>query len=324
VAMILLTVNIGQLTAQVNAADCMLDFINNHAMLASIYISLAIEASGLLHSVYLVQIAFAKLSGTPVNSNEPPRAGVKLALFWGRVVMSLGILGFALAVQLDALFKGWTNMWAAVPAGAAIPIVFLLLGFVGIMEGMQIAAFAVVKQDESEYRDTHKIAHANCQLLFKGKNLGRFLIGRQLLVCASMFVAARVFSINKGHPEVSRASERRSAHQRPPFLAQHPHPFARALADLRRLHLLRGVLRLPGLHQHGPARRRHHDHHRLPHLAHHRRRLAARVHEQPRDLLRDPRVPLPRVHRPLRRVVGARLRAQAPPRLRLPARRREA
>ena len=39
---------------------------NNHAMLASIYISLAIEASGLLHSVYLVQIAFSKLSGTPV------------------------------------------------------------------------------------------------------------------------------------------------------------------------------------------------------------------------------------------------------------------
>ncbi|GMI52326.1 hypothetical protein TeGR_g772, partial [Tetraparma gracilis] len=118
VAMILLTVNIGQLTAQVNAADCMLDFINNHAMLASIYISLAIEASGLLHSVYLVQIAFAKITGKTIESNEPPRTGVTQALFWGRVVMSLGILAFALAVQLDALFKGWTNMWAAVPAGA--------------------------------------------------------------------------------------------------------------------------------------------------------------------------------------------------------------
>ena len=94
-------------------------------------------------------------------------------------------------------------------------IVFLvLLPFVGIMEGMQIAAFAVVKLDEEEYKNTHKIAYANCQLLFAGKNLGRFLIGRQLLVCASMFVAARIFSINSGHPEVSPPRERSEARAR--------------------------------------------------------------------------------------------------------------
>ena len=82
-------------------------------------------------------------------------------------------------------------------------IVFaVLLPFVGVMEGMQIAAFAVVKLDEEEYKNTHKIAHANCQLLFKGDNLGRFLIGRQLCVCACMFVAARCFSINKGHEDI--------------------------------------------------------------------------------------------------------------------------
>jgi len=206
VAMILTTIILGQLTSQVNAATCMLDFLDNHFMLFCTYFSLAIEMTGLLHSVYLVQYVFSYMSGKPIETNEPPRDAGKNVLFWGRVLMSLAILGFALAVVLDALFKGWTNMWDGVPAGASIPIVIVLLILVGIMEGMQIAAFAVVKLDDSEYRSSYKIAAANCDLLFKGNNLGKFLIGRQVLVCTSMFVAARCFSINKEHEDIIAGS----------------------------------------------------------------------------------------------------------------------
>jgi len=201
VAMILMTVNLGQLTAQVNAADCMLDFINNHFMLFSTYFSLGIEFSGLLHGVYLVQYAFSAITGKPVATKEEPRNGVQNVFFWGRVLMSLAILGFALAVTIDALFKGWTTMWDGIPPVASIFIVIALLGFVGIMEGMQIAAFAVVKLDRESY-SSYSIATANCDLLFKGTNLGRFLIGRQLCVCACMFIAARCFTIDKEHPEI--------------------------------------------------------------------------------------------------------------------------
>ena len=88
-AMILVTVNLGQLTAQVNAADCMLDFINNHFMLFSTYFSLAIEYSGLLHSVYLVQYIFSAITGQPIETNEPERSGFKSLLFWGRVLLRL-------------------------------------------------------------------------------------------------------------------------------------------------------------------------------------------------------------------------------------------
>jgi hypothetical protein len=70
IAMILTTIILGQLTAQVNAANCMLDFINNYFMLFSTYLSLFIEFSGLLHSVYLVQIGFSKLTGQRIHSNE--------------------------------------------------------------------------------------------------------------------------------------------------------------------------------------------------------------------------------------------------------------
>ena len=56
---------LGQLTAQVNAADCMLDFINNYFMIFTTHVSLLIEKSGLLHSVYLVNIIFSMISGKP-------------------------------------------------------------------------------------------------------------------------------------------------------------------------------------------------------------------------------------------------------------------
>ena len=41
--------------------------------------------------------------------------------------MSLAILGFALAVTFDALFKGWTTMWDGIPPVASIFIIIILL-----------------------------------------------------------------------------------------------------------------------------------------------------------------------------------------------------
>ena len=79
------------------------------------------------------------------------------------------------------------------------------------MEGMQIAAFAVVKLDKESY-SSYKIATANLDLMFYKDNLPRFLIGRQLCVCACMFIAARCFTIDKDHPEVRAVLRSGSLH----------------------------------------------------------------------------------------------------------------
>jgi len=197
VAMILTTIMIGQLTAQVNAANCMLDFINNYFMLFSCYVSLGIEFSGLLHCVYLVQMMFSKLTGTPIESNEPPRSTLQNAFFWARVVMSVAILAFCLAVTLVALFDGKTGMWQGVPPYVSVILLFVLMCIVGMMEGMQIALFAVVNLPEEELGQ-HMIAAKNCQLTFKGHNLQRFLIGRQIFVATLTFVIARIATPNYG------------------------------------------------------------------------------------------------------------------------------
>jgi len=81
IALILLTVMMGQLTAQVSAATSMLDFTNNGFLLLCTYLSLGIEATGLLHCTYAAQFAIARISGTPKVSAEAPLLGWRLITF---------------------------------------------------------------------------------------------------------------------------------------------------------------------------------------------------------------------------------------------------
>eukprot|EP00977_Amphora_coffeiformis_P003344 scaffold620_cov169-Amphora_coffeaeformis.AAC.14 len=195
VALILTTITIGQLTSQINAASCMLDFVNNWFMYITTHLSLAIEKSGLLHAVYLVQILFSSVTGEPIKSTEPPRTGFQSIMFWLRVSFSVVILGIAFAVTLAALFDGKTAMWEGVPESVSVILFFVLMSFVGLMEGMQIALFAVVNLPLEELK-SHPTAFANCQLTFRDQNLQAFLIGRQICVTICMFVVARITKID--------------------------------------------------------------------------------------------------------------------------------
>ena len=85
--------------------------------------------------------------------------------------MSTGLLIFAFAVTLAGLFDGKTTMWDGVPSGLAVVIFFALMAVVGMLEGMQIAFFAVAKLRESE-RGDKPFAKRTCELLFRngGRN----------------------------------------------------------------------------------------------------------------------------------------------------------
>eukprot|EP00550_Attheya_septentrionalis_P009134 CAMPEP_0198285646 /NCGR_PEP_ID=MMETSP1449-20131203/4894_1 /TAXON_ID=420275 /ORGANISM="Attheya septentrionalis, Strain CCMP2084" /LENGTH=504 /DNA_ID=CAMNT_0043983133 /DNA_START=164 /DNA_END=1678 /DNA_ORIENTATION=+ len=197
VAMILFTAMVGQLMSQVNAAHCMLDYLNNHSALITIWVALAIEFSGLLHASYLMQMLVAKVSGHTIESLESPRTRMQNIFFWSRCFMSVTILGLCFAVTLEALFQGKTTMWDGVPNAVSVFLFFLLMSVVGLLEGMQIAFFAVAKVCKSD-RGDNPIAFKTCELLFKGQglNLPGFMIGRQLCVVACFFIIARVTTIN--------------------------------------------------------------------------------------------------------------------------------
>eukprot|EP00527_Entomoneis_sp_CCMP2396_P004897 CAMPEP_0198140040 /NCGR_PEP_ID=MMETSP1443-20131203/3263_1 /TAXON_ID=186043 /ORGANISM="Entomoneis sp., Strain CCMP2396" /LENGTH=255 /DNA_ID=CAMNT_0043802349 /DNA_START=96 /DNA_END=859 /DNA_ORIENTATION=+ len=110
-AMILFTCMIGQLQTQVNASHCMLDYLNDPFATFTVWVAVGIEASGLLHASYLIQIIVAKLAGKEIESNEPPREGLTMAIFWTKVLGSCAALTFAFVVTLAALFDGKTTMW---------------------------------------------------------------------------------------------------------------------------------------------------------------------------------------------------------------------
>jgi Silicon transporter len=101
-------------------------------------------------------------------------------------------------------------MWAGVPEAVSAIIFFVLMCFVGMMEGLQIALFAVVNMSAEELESKSSIAFKNYQLTFRGENLQVFLIGRQICVTICMFVIARIttLAVKVGeHPNIFGVSD---------------------------------------------------------------------------------------------------------------------
>ena len=197
IASVLVNVNIGQLTAQCNASHCMLDYINTHFMTFTLYVTLIIEATGVMHVCYLIRDCFYWASGKPVETNEPPRTPTQALFHWGRVVFSIIVLVFALAVTITAILQDKTTMWEGVPKGVSLVFLFSLMCVIGMLEGMQIAFFAVSKLPASE-RGSHPMAIKTCELLFRGegRNLPGFMVGRQMTVTLCFFILGRCITVN--------------------------------------------------------------------------------------------------------------------------------
>jgi len=197
IAMVLQNVVVGQLTSQCNASQMMLDYINTHFMTFTYAVAAGIEVSGVMHSSYLISMIVHAAAGKPVESNEPPKTGATFAFFWLRVLFSCAVLIFGLAVTIEALYRGKTSAWEGLPETVSLILFFVLMCCVGLLEGMQIAFFAVSKLPKSE-RGSSPMALRTCECLFKngGKNLPGFMCGRQMTVTLCFFIIARVTTIN--------------------------------------------------------------------------------------------------------------------------------
>jgi len=209
-AVFFMTAMIGKISAQVNASRCMLDYVNNYFAYFTMQFAKLIEVTGLLHCCYPVQIFFAKAAGQPLVSKEPPRTETQNYFFWGRVVVSTGILIFAFAVTLSALFNGQTTMWEGVPSWLTVILFFAFMAVVGMLEGMQIAFFAIANMTEEE-RAKSVWAKKTCNVLFEGdgRNLAGFMIGRQMCVTLCFFIIARVTTVklNPGDANIFGVSD---------------------------------------------------------------------------------------------------------------------
>ena len=194
--MIIFTCVLGQLHTQVNATHCMIDFINNYFALFTLYTTMVIEFTGVMHAAYLIQNIMSAASGKPIISNEEPKTGFTFAFYWGRVLMSLAILFFSMAVVIVALTNGDTAVAVKYPSitpGLSIFLWFFFMAVVGMLEAMQIAFFMAAKMTKVE-RETGVVSKKVCGILFDGRgtNFPGFMIGRQLTVVASFFLVASI------------------------------------------------------------------------------------------------------------------------------------
>mmetsp|Transcript_22313 Transcript_22313/g.33862 ORF Transcript_22313/g.33862 Transcript_22313/m.33862 type:complete len:472 (+) Transcript_22313:56-1471(+) len=193
-AMILFTCMVGQLNTQVNASLYMIDYVNNYFALFTFWVAMCIECTGILHICYAVKMIIIAIAAKTFKSKEEPRGRCASLFFWFRVFLSFSLVVFCFFVTFAALFEGKTEVWKGVPHVVAILMFFTLLTIVGLLEGMQIAFFAVAKLHESERGvSSSKFAKLTCDLLYNqrdGLNLPAFMIGRQLCVVSCYFVIA--------------------------------------------------------------------------------------------------------------------------------------
>lgn len=170
--------------------------VNNRFAIITVRVALAIEYTGLLHTAYVIQHVAARLAGKPIETKELNLSFVTKTFFWIRCGISISILCFSIVVSFTAILNGQSAIWEGFPAWGSVIIFCLLLAIVGLLEGSQIAYFAVSKLQKSE-RGDNIFAMKTCELLFKNDNhnLAAFVIGRQLCVVSCMFFIARITAI---------------------------------------------------------------------------------------------------------------------------------
>jgi hypothetical protein len=198
IAVTSLVVIIGQLPAQEIARQYMLDYTNNSVMTITLYVALIIEASGLLHVVYLIQYFLCWLSGKPLETNEAQRSCLQALFFWGRCILSLAILAFSMAVTFDAMLQGQTTTWDSLSSAVAVILFLGLLLVGGILEGIHLASIAVSQLPKSD-QEIPPMARKTCDLMLlhgDQDGLPGFVVGRQWLVTLCFVVMAHITKVN--------------------------------------------------------------------------------------------------------------------------------
>jgi len=199
VLLMILIVGPIQLVTQLIAADKMMAFLNLHfyGLYTVLYPCLIMEYVGLTHSAYILKDALAWAAGIDTSLEDPAKAMKKNALHYLKCLWSVGWVvfggifmfkGWAMSQSGATSGKGWENL----PGGAAVVVSLLFLFIMALAEGLQVSGLALMKTELSEIKETSPLAYATCKLMFAGRNMQAFLVGRQFFVAVMMVLLGRV------------------------------------------------------------------------------------------------------------------------------------
>lgn len=111
--------------------------------------------------------------------------------YW-RTVFSFCICLFAIICVTVAFVNEKNLFWKQVPFPAQMVILVFDLLLLATLEGIQISLVVIKAFPAEAYRYTHPKSYKIGQLVFKGFNFEKFLMGRQIFVVICVFIAARL------------------------------------------------------------------------------------------------------------------------------------
>jgi len=187
-----------QLPTQLVAADKMLGFFNlpfGHYYTVVIP-CLFVEAIGLTHSTYILKDFLRWITGMDTSEEDPKKAMKKDFLHYAKCTLSVCAVIFSGVFLVKGLALQQTGAsdgagWRKLPGWATILVTLFFLFIMACAEGVQVSALALARTPLSTIKATSPKAHAICTLLFTGRNMQAFLIGRQTLVAMMMVLLGR-------------------------------------------------------------------------------------------------------------------------------------
>jgi len=109
-----------------------------------------------------------------------------------RLVFSICLLIFSTIMTLYAIATSTTTMPGTIPPWAQYLLLGIALMVLGVLEGLQIGVVELAHKDPNRYRKLYPRAARLLAFENKGRNVERFLMGRQVLVVGTVFIAARI------------------------------------------------------------------------------------------------------------------------------------
>jgi hypothetical protein len=161
--------------------------------------SLAMESIGLTHTSYVLKDLFGRMAGIDLDAENPTKKRPKTILYYCKCVFSVTAVIFSSIFVIKGLFAGQTNAtngigWDKLPGWAAFLIVIFFLFVIGCCEGFQIAAVTLSKLPSHEFKVKAPVAFKTTQLMYAGRNMQAFLVGRQVFVAMMMVLLGRTTS----------------------------------------------------------------------------------------------------------------------------------
>lgn len=115
---------------------------------------------------------------------------------WMRYIFSFSALLFSFIIVSYAIILQLTSFYKEVPAAVSYLLLFILLGILALMEGIQIAVVELMKLPiESLNPGSH--AYDIAQLTREKFRLPSFLMGRQVVVVLVVFLLGRLTTLNQ-------------------------------------------------------------------------------------------------------------------------------